>query len=269
MWHRTSIHPKGIAMSVYLERITVTFPDTNTEFTNGLAALIGGLGHAENRVLRLASSSQTCYPQLAVDFRSGRADIMTDFTLSDGEIVSVKVENSTSVSKPSPHSYQPLDIETVTHRLATSAVRLVGIDHVGFNLPWFSSDVHPRILELREKLSSRCLYHRFPTGEPWDFIIPGDTDEIAHRKAVDYSRDRWPKFELVSFNKASTPLIQFDVGVNLGYESFSLLFPESLNDPDFKNVWVYLETPYPVDVCLVINEFTGSDWSDFFKDYRL
>lgn len=257
-------------MSDYLERITVTFPDTNTEFTNGLAALIGGLGHDENRVLRLASSSETFYPQLALDFRSGRSDIMTDFTLSAGEILSVKVENSTSVSKPSPHSYQHLSVATVTQRIATSAVRLIGIDHVGFNLPWFSSsDVHPRILQLRNKLSSRCLYHRFPTGEPWDFIIPGDTDEIANRKAVDYTRARWPKFELVSFNKASTPLIQFDVGVDLGYESFSLLFPESLNDPDFKNVWVYLETPYPVDVCLVINEFTASDWSGFFKGCRL
>src|SRR5512139_1742679 len=126
-------------MSDYLERITVTFPDTNTEFTNGLAALIGGLGHDEDRVLRLASSSETFYPQLALDFRSGRSDIMTDFTLSAGEILSVKVENSTSVSKPSPHSYLHLSVATATQRLATSAVRLIGIDHVGFNLPWFSS----------------------------------------------------------------------------------------------------------------------------------
>ena len=256
-------------MGDYLERITVAFPETDTEFTHGLAALIGELGHDENRVFRLTGSSPAFYPQIAVDFQSGRSDIMTDFTLSTGEVDSVNVENSTGVSKPSPHSYQHLSLATVTHRLTTSAARLIGIDHVGFSLPWFASDVHPRIFQLREKLSSRCLYHRFPTGEPWDFIIPGDADEIANRKALDYSKARWPKFELVSFDKASTPLIQFDVGVNLGYESFSLLFPESLNDPDFKNVWVYLETPYPVDVCLVLNEFSAGDWSDFFKGCRL
>jgi hypothetical protein len=88
------------------------------------------------------------------------------------------------------------------------------------------------------------LYHEFPTGEPWDFIIPGDTHEIDHHKAVDYTKIRRPKFEVVSFDKASTPLIQFDVGVNLNYETFAPLFPESINDPEFRNIWVYLENPF-------------------------
>jgi hypothetical protein len=55
----------------------------------------------------------------------------------------------------------------------------------------------------------------------------------------------------------------------MGYEEFSRLFPESLNDPEFRYVWVYLETPYTTDVCLVINEFTERDWSDYFKGCRL
>ena len=201
--------------------------------------------------------------------RSGQSDIMTDFTLSDGEINSFKIENTTGISKQSPYSYKHLSVETVNQRLVSSEVRLIGIDHAGFNLPWFSSGLHPCILQLREKLSSRCLYHRFPTGEPWDFIIPGDNDEIANCKAVDYTRVRRPKFELVSFSNASTPLVQFDISVNAGYEQFSQLFPEALNDPKFGNIWVYLESPYEVDVCLVINAFTERDWSDFFKGFRI
>jgi hypothetical protein len=256
-------------MTVYLEKITVRLPGTNTEFTNSLASLIEVLGHNENHILKLTSSSQSFYPELLLDFWSECSEIMTDFILSNGEIVCVKVENSTGLSKQSPHSYQPLSVETVIQRLVTSGVRLVGIDHVGFNLPWFSPDLHPRILQLREELSSRCLYHRFPTGESWDFIIPGDNDEISNRKAVDYTIVRRPKFELVSFDKTSTPLIQFDIGVSVGYERFSLLFPESLNDPELRNVWVYLETPYTIDVCLVMNEFTEHDWSDFFTGFRL
>ncbi|MBE3117944.1 MAG: hypothetical protein IMZ50_04210 [Candidatus Atribacteria bacterium] len=255
--------------TVYLERITVKFPNTNIEFTNQLTSLIDVLGQSENHVLELASSDQSFFPKIRVDFQSEHSGILTDFALSNGETTSVKIENSTGLSKQSPHSYKPLSVGTVNHRLLTSGVKLVGIDHVGFNLPWFSSDLHPGILQLREHLSSRCLYHKFPTGEPWDFIIPGNAHEIAHRKDVDYARIRKPKFEVVSFDKASTPLIQFDIAVNVNYETFAQLFPESLNDPELRNIWVYLENPYTMDVCLVINEFTDGDWSDYFKECRL
>ncbi len=257
-------------MTVYLEKITVRFPCTNTDFTRGLTSIIDVLGHNENGLLSLTSSGKCFYPKLLLDFQAECSDITTDFTLSDGEIISVKIENTTGISKQSPYSYKHLGVETVSKRLVGSGVGLTGIDHVGFNLPWFSSGLHPRILQLREKLSPRCLYHRFPTGEPWDFIIPGDNDEITNRRAVDYTRVRRPKFELVSFGNASTPLIQLDVSVDVDYERFSLLFPESLDDPRFRNLWVYLETPYTIDVCLVINRFPEErDWSDFFEGFRL
>jgi len=255
--------------TVYLEKITVKFPYINVYFTNQLTSLINRLGRSENHVFELTSSDQSFYPHICVDFQFDHSDILAEFAFSNGETTSVKIENSTGLSKLSPFSYKPLSIELVSHRLITSGVILVGIDHIGFNLPWFSSGLHPRILQLRELLSSRCLYHKFPTGEPWDFILPGETCEIAHCKAVDYDRVRRPKFEIVSFGNASIPLIQFDIGVNVSYESFLQLFPESLNDPELRNIWVYLETPYTIDICLVLNEFTDSDWSDFFKECRL
>ena len=216
--------------AVYLESITVKFPAANIEFTHPLVSLIDVLGQKGNRALELTGSDPGFYPKICLDFQSGHPDVLTDFAFSDGETISIKIENSTGMSKQSPHSYSPLSVETVKQRLMTSAMRVVGIDHVGFNLPWFFSGLHPSILQLREELSSRCLYHRFPTGEPWDFIIPGDHDEIADRMAVDYTKVRRPKFELVSFDKTSTPLIQLDISVNASYERFAPLFPESLND---------------------------------------
>ncbi|MCD4738660.1 MAG: hypothetical protein K8R89_05305 [Anaerolineae bacterium] len=77
-------------MTVYLEKITVRFPGTNIEFTNRLAALINVLGHNENHILRLTNSNQIFYPELLLDFRSGYSEIVTDFTLSNGESVCVK-----------------------------------------------------------------------------------------------------------------------------------------------------------------------------------
>ena len=185
------------------------------------------------------------------------------------QMISLKIENTTGASKLSPHIYQSIGIETVSQRLKASGAGWIGIDHAGFNLPWFSPGLHPGIQQLREKLSPHCLYHQFPTGEPWDFIIPGDLDEIFNQKEVDYTRSRKPKFELVTFEKASTPLVQFDISIDIAYEKFLELFPESLNDPQFKNCWVYLETPFAMDVCLVINETSEKDWSGFFKGFRI
>jgi hypothetical protein len=253
----------------YLEKITISLPGAQAGFNNRLASLLAVLGRKKSHALDLTGSDPGFYPRLAIDFQSARSDIFVDFLLSSGEVDSIKVENLTGVRKQSPHSYKFSGIDEISRRFKAAGIQLLGIDHAGFNLPWFASGTHPRILQLREKLAAGCLYHRYPTGEPWDFILPGNLDEIAGHHAVDYNRIRRPKFELVSFDKASTPLIQIDVGVNQRFESFAGLFPEALVDPAFRNIWIYLESPHPADICLVINEYSEGDWSGFFNGYRL
>lgn len=195
--------------------------------------------------------------------------VLVQFIRSDNETINVKVKNITGVYKSSPHTYRHISMTEAKKRLFASEIKLIEVDHVGFNLPWFSAGLHPEIVQLRQELASRCLYHRYPTGEPWDFILPGDEEEITNSKQVDYSKVRRPKFELVSFDKASTPLIQFDFSVNASFESFSQLFPEALIDTEFKNIWLYIENPYQIDICLVINEYAESDWSEYFNNSRI
>jgi hypothetical protein len=253
----------------YLEKIEINLPETPSEFNSQLADVLAMPGPKISHELNLISSDPSFTPRIAIDFQSDRFGVSADFLLSSGEIDSVDVENSTGVRKQSPHAYKLLGIDEVARRLAAAGIGLIGADHIGINLPWFEKGVHPRILQLREKLTAACLYHRYPTGEPWDFILPGDRNEIAERKPVDYTRVRRPKFELVSFDKASTPIVQIDLGVNGRYEDFAESFPEALADPAFRNVWVYLENPHAIDICLVINEYSESDWSGFFKGCRL
>ncbi len=253
----------------YLERISISLPGTETGFNQRLADLLAALGQMNSFGFEGTASDARYYPRLALDLQSTRRGVYADFLLSSGAIHSVGVENSTGMQKRSPHSYVPLGIDTVSRRFATDGILLKGIDHLGFNLPWFEAGIHPHILDLREKFSARCLYHLYPSGEPWDFILPGTPGEIASREAVDYGKVRRPKFELVSFDKSSMPLIQIDIGVNRGFERFAELFPESLVDPAFRNIWIYLENPYPVDICLVINEYSEGDWSGFFEGCRL
>jgi len=253
----------------FLERITIRFPGTQPEFTDRVGSLLAGLGRMTSRRLDLTASDERFYPRLEIDFQSELSDVAADFHLAGGEIVSIKIENTTGVEKRNPLPYRPLTAGAVADRLATAGWRIVNADHIGFNLPWFGPGIHPRILELRGKLATGCLYHRYPTGEPWDFILPGDEDEIAGRKPVDYLKIRQPKFELVSFGGASTPLIQIDVGVDRRFEKLTQLFPEALVDRALEKTWIYLDSPFPVDVCLVIGGYSEGDWGDYFSGHRL
>jgi hypothetical protein len=255
--------------SNYLNRIILRFPAADRGFIERFIPLIGVLGKREGKVLELNCSSQNFYPKISLDFSTLQAPgVVVDFILSDGEAISVRVENTTGEHRQSPHAYSHLKIDQVIERLARTGIRLAGVDHVGFNLPWFATRLHPEMVRLRERLASKCLYHIFPTGEPWDFIIPGDQDEIMRRKDVDYSQVRRPKFEIVSFDKASTPLIQLDLQFDASYERLLGLFPEALNDPEIRNLWIYLENPSGVDICLVANELDEHDWGGFFEGSR-
>jgi hypothetical protein len=255
--------------STYLESITIGFPGSHADFNRRLASLLAALGRNKPPRMEVTGSDPGFTPRLAVDFQSPRSGVHADFRIAGGAIDTVEVENSTGVRKQSPHIYRPLGIEEVARRLASAGISPAGVDHMGVNLPWFEPGLHPRILRLREKFSAACLYHRYPTGEPWDFILPGDRDEISGRKPVDYGRVRRPKFELVSFEKSSTPIVQIDLGINRKFEDFLPLFPEALADPEFRNIWVYLENPHAIDICLVMNEYSEGDWCGFFKGHRL
>ncbi len=252
-----------------LERISVHFPHEDSGFAEGFISLIDELLVSGEHGWRLTGSVPGFYPQLGLDFDSDTAEIIADFAFSGGEIWNVRIENSSGLMWRNPYPYRLITVEMVQRRFHDMGMYWTGVDHMGFNLPWPAPGVHPNIVQLRERLRDSCLYHLYPSGEPWDFILPGDVEEIAGRKVVDYSKIRKPKFELVSFHNASTPLIQLDVSVNLRYEEFSRLFPEALNDPEFRNIWLYLEKPYQVDVCLVINETEEGDWSDYFQEHGL
>ena len=271
----------------FLERIILRFPIKNDPFEKLLSQWFMALGteklkspcsltlardddSTQGSLLEFNSSEVDFYPKIALDFFAGEPDrVRVDYTLASGEIFAIRLENVSGEDRQSPHIYSLVKIEEAVQRLKSQEIRLVGIDHAGCNLPWFAAGLHPQIKALRGKLAEACLYHRFPTGEAWDFIIPGSPGEIGREKLVDYSRVRRPKFEIVSFEKSSTPLVQFDVQFNTRYERLLKLFPEALNDPELRNLWIYLENPYDIDVCIVANESDDNDWSEFFKETRL
>ena len=253
----------------YLSKIVFRFPNTNREFRGKFLQLIEILGRSKNRVFELHTSDQNYYPKQYLNFQNEGSNVLVEFMFANGEAISVKLENSTGEYRQSPHSFTRLKIDHVIQKLSEFGISLISVDHVGFNLPWFSSGLHPQIGQLRDKLQMKCLYHQFPTGEQWDFIIPGDLEEIYGHKIIDYAKVRRPKFEIVSFDKDSTPLVQFDFHFDTRYENLVKIFPEALADPEIRNIWIYLESPYGIDVCLVANESSENDWSNFFEGSRI
>jgi hypothetical protein len=256
--------------SPFLERILLKFPGQDDPFPDLLSEWLQVLGTWQGSRLEINSSGEDFYPKIQLDFAAkDQSGVRVDFVLSNGTAHSIGIENTSGVNKQSPHAYSHLPIEPVLLRLAEHGITPAGMDHAGCNLPWFAEGIHPRIQTLREILCRACLYHRFPTGEAWDFILPGRVEEIDGSEPVDYSRTRHPKFEIVSFEKTSIPLVQFDLQLKTSYETLRELFPEGLNDPDLRNLWIYLVNPFGIDVCFVANEVSKGDWSEFFKGCRI
>jgi hypothetical protein len=271
----------------FLERVILRFPAKGDPFGLHISQWMRVLGSEKPRpphslalaqkdrdnknfLLQVKPSQPDYHPMIWLDFFANElAEVRVEFELSSGAVYSVELVNTTGENRQSPHAYFHITAHDFIQRLAQENLSLVGIDHAGCNLPWFAAGLHPQIAWLRDQLSKGCLYHLFPTGEAWDFILPGDTEEIRGQREIDYSKTRRPKFEIVSFEKSSTALVQFDVQLNASYEQLLGLFPEALNDPNLRNLWIYLENPYSIDVCVVANPYSPGDWSEFFKASRL
>ena len=233
------------------------------------SSILGQAAAWDAGTCEIRSTSERHLPRINLDLRSGADYPIAEFYYSGNESLAVYIKNITELERKNPSPYSALEIAEVADRLSRNGMSVSFIDHVGFNLPWFGKAVHPAVADLRNRMKGLCLYHLFPTGEPWDFIIPGELAETRKRRSIDYSRIRRPKFEIVSFNKASTPLVQVDLSVEKEYETVRSLFPEGLDDPSMRNVWAYLKNASVADVCLVTNEKKTEDWCSFFSGHRL
>lgn len=242
-----------------LNRVDIVLPDHDSEFFSKLINFLNPFGVNKEESFLLKPSNPEYLPLTRL--KSGPVSI-PEVVFNEKH---VQIVNITGVEKENPLEYSPLSLDEVVERLSGTPLNM--LDHVGFNLPYFDG-VHPKILALRDNLKEHCLYHLFPSGEAWDFIIPGTVDEIQG-KSVDYSLIRKPKFEIVSFDICSRPLIQIDFSVKTSYNEITSMFPEGIHDDNLHNVWVYVQNPYDLDICFVVNEPVEGNWSNFFEGSRL
>jgi hypothetical protein len=250
-----------------LEKVIFCFNTKYKEFNDKFFQLFDKITKKKENKLFFCQSNNDFYPKILMEEFSEINEPYVDFIMEDGRYKRILIRNETDITKDSTKKYTFINIDNLIQRFNDFHVDLVKIDHLGFNLPWFLGGIHPTIEELRNFVSHDTLYHTFPSGEPWDFIIPATTLEIKTGK-LDYSIERKPKLEVVSFNKCSKPIIQFDVCCTLNSASFIEIFPEGLYDNNLNNIWIYIKNPYNIDLCIVINEAYEGDWSNFFSNAR-
>lgn len=247
-----------------LKEIGIVLPGREPAFGRAFLDCLAAFGTLEGDCCRLSPSDARYLP--AVSLRLGDVAVASAEFIGDRGRRDIALANTTGLDRASPHRYERISLREYARRSA--ALRLAALDHVGFDLPWFDG-VHPEVLKLRAALAGSCAYYRFPSGEDWDFILPATAAEIAGPEP-DLSHVRRPKFEIVSIDTVSAPIVQVDVVTGEAYHDLVRVFPEALADPRWRNIWVYLDNPYGIDLCFVLNEGGGpADWSPFFQGHRL
>lgn len=248
----------------YLNQISILLPDHHPDFADTFTTFLFSCSQRCESGVHFNQSQKGYVPQVKLQFVDVNIP-QVHFELTQ-ETRILELKNSTGIEKKSPHAYSAILLDDFLKRMQRHTIH--GLDHLGFDIPWFDG-VHPEIVQLRNILKAQCLYYLFPTGEAWDFILPGTPIEIQENVDSDLTLVRRPKFEIVSIDKVSTPLLQFEFKTSLKYSEMVELFPEAIAVPEVPNVWVYIQNPYGLDICCVLNEKSESDWCTFFGGHRL
>jgi len=245
-----------------LKKIEIKLPKKDIAFGQALFDFLSHFGDVYNdEVLVHGEHGFSPKISLKLEYR----DIPSVSFLKENDSLTFEITNRTNTEKNSPHDYKLISLTDFISRM--KSLGIAELDHMGINLPWFEG-IHPDLIQLREWAKQSSLYYMFPTGDPWDFILPGTEAEVES-KQIDLSIKRRPKFEIVSFNKSSVPIIQIDFLSKAKYEQIKTLFPEGIPEPTIKDVWVYVDNSYDIDLCFVVHEYEDGDWSAYFDGHRL
>jgi len=241
-----------------LQSVTICLPKKDQDFEVKFIHFLGKFGTTDQNSVSFTSSDESYYPKSSFKFEGCEKPRAI---FKGSEKIEIEIINKTGKEKKSPLAYTPIKLDDFLKRVKN--LNFEFLDHIGFDLFW-PCGAHPEQIKLRNLLSKESLYYRYPTGENWDFIIPGTQEEIK-AKELDYKPIRRPKFEIVSLDYTSTPIIQFDMSVNENFEQIREIFPEGYPDKFLKNVWVYIENPYGLFISIVIGHRGKADWYRYLK----
>lgn len=160
-----------------------------------------------------------------------------------------------------------LSLEEINQKFAK---HIVALDHVGINIPAVVSD-HGEKDNLLYFLGSNANTYAYPEGEPWYFVLPCTQDERS-KGITDFSKPRFPKFEVVLDPTYLGSTIQFDFATNLSRKEMEDLLPAPQGftlpglDQHFRSVyashpWLGLEIRFDFRYKTeLVNEWSTGQW---------
>jgi hypothetical protein len=142
---------------------------------------------------------------------------------------------------------------------------VAAVDHTGVNLP--AATVPPvRWADIVAAIAEVSTLYRYPTGEPWLFVLPSTQSEHAD-DIRDFPDGREPRFEVVHDEWLDGLLWQFALHTDLSREELEAMFPEpaGVAFPGLGEVFraVTVRSPWPgmqLRLDLYYHRGLRSDW---------
>jgi len=124
-----------------LVEIVLKFPNSDIAFHSKILAQLEKVSLKVNGKLRIKSSNDDFYPRISIETNSENKEVLAVFRTSRDCKHEVLILNTTGVEKKSPLNYTHLSIDDIADRFKKNGITINDIDHVGFNLPWFSPGI--------------------------------------------------------------------------------------------------------------------------------
>jgi len=160
-----------------------------------------------------------------------------------------KFFNMTDRNTKQPLAVKRFSCEEVLKKLHGRITRL---DHTGFNLPMglYSEQEWQSLLG---KLAKVTNMYKYPSGEPWPFVLPATEAEFK-KDITDFTLLREPKFEIVYDDYTNMVAIHIDMQTDMTKEETEKLFPgnQGVSFDTLENVFksIYLDYCDSIDIRL-------------------
>ncbi|MEV0455004.1 hypothetical protein [Catellatospora methionotrophica] len=158
-----------------------------------------------------------------------------EVALNTGQVIGLKTGPGTAaVTLPGR-----IELPELARRLAGHVRR---VDHTGVNLPVGTTTGQWDDL-LRDVAATSATY-RYPTGEPWPFVLPATAEE-CDADITDFIVGREPRFELVYEQHLTQTSWQIALFTDLTRAELELMFPEGLTFPGLDDVFRVVPVRHP------------------------
>ena len=163
----------------------------------------------------------------------------TVFAAADVPAPEVVFDGGPAIRVPGGTPEDPATLVAMTELVDRLRGHVRRVDHTGVNL----ADAG-RWQELVGALAGRTTMYRYPTGEPWPFVLPSTAAELDG-DVRDFRIGREPRFELVRADGLARVEWQFALSTDLTRARLEAMFPAGSTLPGLADIFRVVRVRHP------------------------